>query len=138
MEYCVNITLNFCNTLIDYCKSYCYDSNKNCICNCITDKTNFDELCVEPTTNETINKIIVTIFMANTALLLLICCYQIYFKRNNNSIQNNNNNIVQDNTNLPKYEEIIDIDDDTPLPLPQYHQQPPPYQPNRPANQSII
>jgi hypothetical protein len=109
MSYCVNNTLSICSKIINYCSAYCLD-DLHCFCDCLSNKIINKRECVFNNVNIISMSIIIPTVIA-VFCGLSICCR----KKNNDD--------------LPKYYEIIDVDDNTPLPLPSYQEsiQPPEY-----------
>lgn len=150
MNYCINTTISntisICKRLLNYCVDYCSsddDSNasSNCVCDCLSNEVNYNKVCV-------FNKadIVALCFMIPAFLLLLcVCCkkYNTASARISNVPEYNNNLLQQDN-DLPKYYEVVNVEYNTPLPLsnsnqtlPQYHQNPqqlPPSSPQPPLS----
>ena len=126
-----------CSRLIDYCVYYCTKGNddttanaisnasSNCLCECVLDDLHYNNLCVS-------NKHDIFVYFILIPLLILIsciCCLR--KKRASTRIQSplpyinpqqpiyppQITYIDHNDNDLPKYYEIININDNTPMPL---------------------
>ena len=119
MNYCINTTLSICKNLINYCSEYCLD-DANCSCECLSNGLIYNRECAYSKVDLIAIGIMIPTFIA-IGCIVINCC-----RKNNKSSNQSSNQSAPNNDELPSYYEIINITDNTPLPLPAYqeHAQP--------------
>lgn len=126
MNYCINTTLSICKNLINYCSEYCFD-DANCSCECLSNGIIYNRECAYSKVDLITIGIMIPTFIAIGCIVINIC------RKNRQSINQSNYQSLQNNDELPKYYEIINITDNTPLPLPAYQEHAQPEQSQAPT-----
>ena len=111
MNYCINSTLSICKNLINYCSEYCFD-DANCSCECLSNGLIYNRECAYSKVDLLTIGIMIPTFIVIGCIVINTC------RQNNQS----SNESASNNDELPKYYEIINITDNTPLPLPAYQE----------------